>query len=180
MTSGSASVAITLERHALIALGGNLGDTASILRWALGQLQRLSVEPLIPSSLWRSEPVDCPPGSPPFLNAVAAIVPRPGETPESLLHRLQALERAAGRRPKRIPNEARPLDLDLLAFRRETRQTPELTLPHPRAHRRAFVLAPLAELAPVLRLPGWDRSAREWLAGLPDPAGVERFAGPAA
>lgn len=179
MTSGGSSVAITLDRHALIALGANLGDPVATVRRAIGELQRFSIEPVIPSSLWRSAPVDCPPGSPPFVNAVAAIVPRLGETPETLLQALQALERAAGRRPKRIHNEPRPLDLDLLAFRRETRQSPELTLPHPRAHRRAFVLAPLAELAPDLRLPGWDRTVREWLASLPDAGAIERLGGPA-
>jgi 2-amino-4-hydroxy-6-hydroxymethyldihydropteridine diphosphokinase len=111
--------------------------------------------------------VDCPPGSPPFLNAVVGFHPRPGETPESLLARLQALEREFGRRPKQLLNEPRPLDLDLIAFGAEVRATPQLTLPHPRAHLRRFVLEPLAEIAPGLVLPGQQASVAKLLATLP-------------
>lgn len=88
------------------------------------------------------------------MNAVVGLVPREGETPESLLAKLQMLEKEFGRTPKKVLNEARPLDLDLIAFGDETRNTPELTLPHPRAHLRRFVLEPLAEIAPHLVLPG--------------------------
>jgi 2-amino-4-hydroxy-6-hydroxymethyldihydropteridine diphosphokinase len=94
-------------------------------------------------------------------------VPRPNATPETLLAELQAIAPAFGRRPKQIINEPRPLDLDLIAFRQEPRATPALTLPHPRAHQRAFVLAPLAEIAPDLRLPGQTATVRELLAALP-------------
>lgn len=165
--TGAAHGKINLDRHAVIALGANLGDPAATVQAAFASLRSLSAASVLTSSLWRSEPVDCPPGSPPFINAIAAVVPHTGETPESLLRHLQALERAAGRRPKIVMNEARPLDLDLIAFRRETRKTPVLTLPHPRAHQRAFVLAPLVELAPELVIPGRQETVVALLGGLP-------------
>jgi 2-amino-4-hydroxy-6-hydroxymethyldihydropteridine diphosphokinase len=148
---------------AYIALGSNLGDSrANVLR-AMERLQELSDEPLAKSSLLETSPVGCPPGSPNFVNAVVGLVPRRDETPESLLKKLQALENEFGRVPKKVLNEARPLDLDLIAFGNETRTTPELTLPHPRAHLRQFVLQPLAEIAPDLILPGQGRAVSELL-----------------
>jgi 2-amino-4-hydroxy-6-hydroxymethyldihydropteridine diphosphokinase len=101
-----------------------------------------------------------------FLNAVVAITPKAGETPESLLAKLQKLEKEFGRTPKKILNEPRPLDLDLIAFGSETRATPELTLPHPRAQLRRFVLAPLAEIAPDLILPGQGAAVSDLLSQL--------------
>ena len=86
------------------------------------------------------------------------LKPRAGETPETLLQKLQEIERDFGRQPKKVLNEPRPLDLDLIAFGEEVRSTPELRLPHPRAHLRKFVLGPLAELAPDLLLPGHQLS----------------------
>lgn len=149
-----------------IALGSNLGDSRALLLAAMDRIEGLSATPLVRSSLWETEPVDCPPGSPRFSNAVVGLQPRPGETPETLLAALQDLERAFGRRPKVVLNEPRPLDLDLLAFGDERRATPALTLPHPRAHLREFVLAPLAEIAPEVRLPGWPDTATALLSRL--------------
>ena len=142
----------------VIALGSNLGDSREIILQATARLQELSDQPLLKSSLWQSSPVECPPGSPMFLNAVVTLTPRSGETPEFLLAKLQALEKEFGRRPKKVLNEPRPLDLDLIAFGDEVRATPELMLPHPRVHLRRFVLAPLAEIAPYLVLPGQTQS----------------------
>jgi len=164
--------------HAFIALGANLGDAPATVRRALRRLEALSAAPLLRSSLWRSSPVDCPPGSPAFVNAVAGLTPPPGETPETLLAKLQALEREFGRRPKQVRNEPRPLDLDLLAFGVETRATPALTLPHPRVHERRFVLAPLAEVAPDLVLPGQTQSVAALLAALRSAEVLHRLAGP--
>jgi 2-amino-4-hydroxy-6-hydroxymethyldihydropteridine diphosphokinase len=152
---------------AYISLGSNLGDSRQILRAAMARLQGLADESMVRSSLWQTTPVDCPPGSPPFINAVAGLRARAGETPETLLRKLLALEVEFGRRPKQIPNEPRPLDLDLICFGGETRDTPGLVLPHPRAPVRRFVLQPLSEIAPELILPGQDRTVRELLAGLP-------------
>ena len=154
--------------HAVfIALGSNLGDSKQNVLRAITELQKFSDQPLAKSSLWETHPVDCAPGSPPFVNAVVALVPRPGESPESLLARLQSLEKQLGRRTKSVLNEPRPLDLDLIAFGNEMRATPELTLPHPRAHQRRFVLAPLNEIAPQLILPGQRQTVAQLLDQLP-------------
>jgi len=160
---------------ACVAIGSNLGDPVRNVRAAIARLAELSAAPLRVSSLWRSAPVDCPPGSPPFVNAAVALVPRPEETPESLLAKLQALEREFGRRPKQIVNEPRPLDLDLIVFGNETRAAPELTLPHPRAHQRRFVLQPLSEIAPGLVLPGQTRTVAQLLAALETQEDLERI-----
>ncbi|MBI3191613.1 MAG: 2-amino-4-hydroxy-6-hydroxymethyldihydropteridine diphosphokinase, partial [Pedosphaera parvula] len=79
---------------------------------------------------------------------------------ESLLAKLHALEKEFGRRPKKALNEPRPLDLDLITFGQRRCSAPELTLPHPRAHLRWFVLQPLAEIAPDLVLPGQTKTVR--------------------
>lgn len=150
----------------LIALGSNLGDPPEILRMAMEQLQRWSDSPLRRSSLWESTPVDCPPGSPSFVNAAVALEAVPGETPESLLAKLQRLEVEFGRQPKEVLNEPRPLDLDLIAFGQEVRSGRRITLPHPRAHRRRFVLEPLNEIVPEFILPGQTMRIRELLAAL--------------
>ena len=151
-----------------IALGSNLGDArANILR-AIERLQQFSASLLVSSSLYQTTPVDCPPGSPMFLNAVVGLVPKAGMTPESLLVQLQALEKEFGRKPKKIMNEPRPLDLDLIAFGKEMRATTALTLPHPRAHERRFVLKPLSEIASDLILPGQSKTVNELLSQLPE------------
>jgi 2-amino-4-hydroxy-6-hydroxymethyldihydropteridine diphosphokinase len=156
-----------VSSQVVIALGSNLGDSAATLRTAIHRLRERSPSAFAASSLWRSTPVDCPPGSPLFLNAVVAFTPRDGETPETLLEHLQSLEREFGRQPRVIFNEPRPLDLDLILFAGEVRSTPQLTLPHPRAHLRRFVIEPLCEIAPDLVLPGQLLTVRELLAGLP-------------
>lgn len=139
---------------AYIALGSNLGSPRENVLRAMDRLQQLSDQPIVRSSIYNTEPVDCPPGSPRFANAAVALVPRADETPETLLTKLQTIEREFGRQPKQQHNEPRPLDLDLIAFGNETRNTPQLILPHPRAHLRRFVLEPLAEIAPELVLAG--------------------------
>lgn len=152
---------------AFIALGSNLGESADIIHRAIERLQTLSVAPLLRSSFLETMPVDCPAGSPPFVNAVAGLVPLSGETPQSLLHQLTELEKEFGRQPKKILNEPRVLDLDLIAFGRRIINSPELTLPHPRASMRRFVLEPLNQIAPDFVLPGQTKSVRELLLTLP-------------
>ena len=151
---------------AYIALGSNLGDSVATLREVINQLRKFSAGEFQQSSLWKTSPVDCPPGSPAFVNAVVGLEPKAGETPESLLVRLQELEKEFGRQPKKTLNEARSLDLDLIAFGNEVRSATALTLPHPRAHRRRFVLQPLAEIAPDLVLPEQRLTVRELLGQL--------------
>jgi 2-amino-4-hydroxy-6-hydroxymethyldihydropteridine diphosphokinase len=152
---------------AFIALGSNLGDARQNVLRALALLQSLSDHPLLRSSLCKTKPVDCPPGSPLFINAVAALIPRPAETPRSLLAQLQSLEKQMGRLPKKILNEPRLIDLDLLAFGGEIIAAPDLVLPHPRAHLRRFVLQPWSEIAPDYTPPGQIKTVAELLQGLP-------------
>jgi 2-amino-4-hydroxy-6-hydroxymethyldihydropteridine diphosphokinase len=143
-----------------VGLGANLGDTRSALARALGALDTLpGTHRVATSSLWRSAPVDA--SGPDYLNAVAEL--RTALPPLALLQALQAIEAAQGReRPHR--NAPRTLDLDLLLHGQQQLQTPVLTLPHPRLHLRAFVLEPLAELAPDLVLPGGLGALAPWRA----------------
>src|SRR6266581_4674123 len=109
------------SKLAIVALGANLGDARSNVLKAMERLQEFSDHPLKKSSLWKTVPVDCPPGSPVFVNAIVGLMPRRGETPESLLGKLQQIEKEFGRKPKKTLNEARPLDLDLIVFGDERR-----------------------------------------------------------
>jgi 2-amino-4-hydroxy-6-hydroxymethyldihydropteridine diphosphokinase len=129
-----------------VALGANLGDAQATVRWALAQLAALGQSRLLASSgLYRSAPVDA--GGPDFINAVAAL--ETSLTAQDLLRRLQGLEQQAGR-VRSYRNAPRTLDLDLLMYGQAQLNTPELQVPHPRMMERAFVLLPLAELAPDL------------------------------
>lgn len=132
--------------QAFIGLGANLGDRGQALAQAVQAVALLPGTQLTGlSSLYASAPVDA--SGPDFLNAVIAVQTR--LAPLDLLHALQAIELAAGReRPYR--NAPRTLDLDVLRYGDLQLNTPELTLPHPRLWERAFVLLPLAELAPDL------------------------------
>lgn len=166
---------IQKPRRVFVALGSNVGDSASTLGKVFLKLQKFSDEPIVQSSIWQTTPVDCPPGSPLFLNAVVAFIPRADETPETLLEKLQDLEKEFGRQPKKILNEPRPLDLDLIAFGIEERSTPSLTLPHPRAHLRKFVLQPLVEIAPDLILPGQTKTVSELLQSLTSDEAIRKW-----
>jgi 2-amino-4-hydroxy-6-hydroxymethyldihydropteridine diphosphokinase len=179
------SLLTSVATKAIIALGSNLGDSRQIISDAMARLQDSSDETILKSSLWQTSPVDCPPGSPKFLNAIVGLVPREAETPELLLAKLQSLEKEFGRQTKTTLNEPRPLDLDLIAFGNEIRpaapkrseggNSPELILPHPRAHLRRFVLQPLSEIAPCLILPGQGKTVAELLAKLPADETVTRI-----
>src|SRR5687768_6156071 len=141
-------------QRAYVALGSNLGDRAAHLRAALAGLAATpGVERVLASAVYETEPVGPPQGR--YLNAVAALDTSLGA--DALLSRLGELERAAGRERGAERDAPRTLDLDLLLYGEECIETPELVVPHPRLHERAFVLLPLAELAadvvhPRLRL----------------------------
>lgn len=150
-----------------IALGSNLGDRAAYLRAALDRL-RATVQVTAVSPVYETDPVGYAEQGP-FLNAVVAGTTT--STPRGLLRALQAIERAAGR-ARSFPNAPRTLDLDLLGYGTLALDTPDLTVPHPRLHERAFVLAPLADIAPGLVLPGRGGTVAALLADLGPLAGL--------
>lgn len=133
------------EVRAFVALGANLGDAAATVQRALQILGDTPGLRLVKaSSLYRTAPVDAT--GPDFINAVAEVVTT--LTAPDLLEALQAIEAAEGReRPYR--NAPRTLDLDLLLYGDARIDSPRLTVPHPRMFERAFVLVPLAEVAPA-------------------------------
>ena len=143
--------------RALVAMGANLGDPESALCRAAQALRALADGDFAAASLWRSDPADCPPGSPRFVNSAVALETRLSSI--ELLDSLQALEHQAGRR-RSVPNAPRELDLDLVDYDGARLSSPRLTLPHPRAAERDFVLVPLAELVPDYVLPGSTASVR--------------------
>jgi len=127
----------------VIALGSNLGDRGYFLRRAVHELGRV-VRVVRVSGIHETKPVDAPAGSPDFLNMVIA-----GYTslaPEALLDELLAIETRLGRRRPAVRNAPRTIDLDLIAYDARRMRTPRLTLPHPRARERVFVMKPLAEV----------------------------------
>jgi 2-amino-4-hydroxy-6-hydroxymethyldihydropteridine diphosphokinase len=153
---------------AFVALGSNLGEPARIVTQAIKRLQTLSAGPLLRSSLFETAPLDCPPGSPPFINAAVGLLPLPRETPQSLLRQLQQLEQDFGRQRGNVRNAPRSLDLDLISFGPQIIDSPDLMLPHPQAHLRRFVLQPLNEIAPNFILPGQEKTVQELLLSLRD------------
>lgn len=153
-----------------VALGSNLGDRIAFLEAGLDGLAARGIAVTAVSSVWETEPVGTSePGK--FLNAVVRV-----ETdlpPEALLEILQAVERGVGR-VRTVRNAPRSLDLDLLMLGELLRRGPSLDLPHPRMWERAFVLLPLAEIAPGLVEPASGRTIGERAVALAAAAGCER------
>jgi 2-amino-4-hydroxy-6-hydroxymethyldihydropteridine diphosphokinase len=129
---------------AYIALGANLGDACATVQQAFADLAKLPQTTVVQrSSLYRTSPIES--SGPDYINAVAEI--STALSPHALLSALQGLEQAAGRqRPYR--NAPRTLDLDILLYGDIALDSADLVIPHPRMFQRAFVLVPLAEIAP--------------------------------
>ncbi len=149
-----------MTHHVLIGLGSNLGESRRVISEAFTFLDALAGEPVARSSLWRTSPVDCPPGVNDYVNA-AARFPAHGLQPLRLLTALKDCEAERGRDPGAGRNAPRVLDLDLLLFGNLRMATRRLILPHPRALGRRFVLEPAAEIAAELRWPGTDKTIAE-------------------
>src|SRR6056300_389137 len=107
---------------------------------------------------------------------MAGIISDETETPLSLLHKLQEIENAAGRTRSGIRNEARTLDLDLILFKQQVFHTPELILPHPRAHERRFVLEPLIEITEAgFQFPCFEMDLGKMLGAISDDQAIRRL-----
>jgi 2-amino-4-hydroxy-6-hydroxymethyldihydropteridine diphosphokinase len=158
---------------AYIALGANLGDRLTTLREAVRRLGTLG-QIVTVSSLYETAPVGYL-DQPPFLNAVVRL--ETSLSSADLMRALLAIEREMGR-TRQFRNAPRTLDLDLLLMDDFVLDTPGLMVPHPRMHERAFVLAPLAEIAPGLTHPVLARTMADLLASLPNHDGVASWAVP--
>ncbi len=151
-----------MRETAYIALGSNLEEPQRQLQAGFAALARLPDTQLVAqSSLYRSAPVGYA-NQPDFVNAVAVI--HTALTPCALLDALLSIERMHGR-VREFPNAPRTLDLDIALYGERVINEPGLTVPHPRMHQRAFVLAPLAEIAPDAQVPGHGR-VRDLLAAV--------------
>ncbi|MBC7909140.1 MAG: 2-amino-4-hydroxy-6-hydroxymethyldihydropteridine diphosphokinase [Pyrinomonadaceae bacterium] len=157
---------------AYVSLGSNLGDRAGNLLLGVRGMMEAGIHVARLSSIYETEPVDVL-EQPMFLNMVAELTVTTF-SPEQTLARLLRVEYALGRR-REILRGARTIDLDLLLYGAQQRDTEFLTLPHPRLHLRRFVLAPLAELAPGLLHPTLAKSVNQLLKELCDDSEVKRW-----
>jgi 2-amino-4-hydroxy-6-hydroxymethyldihydropteridine diphosphokinase len=157
-----------------LSLGSNVGAREENLRAAIAALPGVGVEVRRVSSIYETEPVDLL-EQPWFLNCVVE-----GETVRpavELLRGLRELERQMGSK-KVVARGPRLIDIDILLYGRETINSAELQVPHPRMHLRRFVLEPLAEIAPGMKHPSWTGAAEDLLKGLADQGVVRKLIDP--
>jgi len=163
--------------EAILSLGSNQGDRLAWLQQAARELFALpQTRGVALSPVYDTDPVGAPDAfaSLPYLNCIVLL--ETGLTPLDLAAAAHAIESRLGR--VRTPGAAglpRTLDIDLIACGDQRLETPGLTLPHPRAHARRFVLQPLADLRPALRLPGQAQTVTELLRALPATPAVRRL-----
>ncbi len=155
-----------------LSLGSNLGDRLATLEQACDALAE-AFGHLRLSQVYETAPVGCPEGSPPYLNACVEIGTE--LPPEALLRVTQSIENALGRTRSGVYGEPRSCDIDIIYYDTDTVSTPTLTIPHPLAHKRVFVLRPLCDIDPALILPGQSATAAQLLAALPDDGSVTPF-----
>ncbi|HEY3001429.1 MAG TPA: 2-amino-4-hydroxy-6-hydroxymethyldihydropteridine diphosphokinase [Kribbellaceae bacterium] len=142
-------------RQIILSLGSNLGDREQNLQGAVDALQDTpDVKVVSVSPVYATAPVDAPEGSDEFLNIV--LLADTTLSVDTLLERCQAVEQAFGRE-RAEPGAPRTLDVDLITYGTKSVETENLTVPHPRAHERAFVLAPWLDIEPDAELPGRGR-----------------------
>jgi 2-amino-4-hydroxy-6-hydroxymethyldihydropteridine diphosphokinase len=159
-----------------IALGSNLGERMSNLRAAREAIADLINDkfPVVASPIYETDPVGCEPGAGKFLNAVLEI--EYDRDPSELLEKLIQIEESLGRDRGHAKNVSRKIDLDLLYADDLLINNERLELPHPRLHRRRFVLQPLADIRPELILPGQTQPVSDLLAQVADSTKVTCFA----
>ncbi len=155
-----------------LSLGSNLGDRLATLESACDALAE-AFGHLRLSQVYETTPVMCPEGSPAYLNACVEIGTE--LPPEALLKVTQGIENALGRTRSGIYGEPRTCDIDIIYYDTEAVNTQQLTIPHPRAHQRAFVLRPLCDIDADLTLLGQTATVAELLAALPDADSVTPF-----
>ncbi len=163
----------------LLGLGSNLPwqelSSQALIGAALEGLAEFAHGQVVCSPLYRTSPVDCPPDSGDFINAAAVMRAREGLTPKQLLAGVKRLEIAFGRSHDSVRNAPRPLDVDVLAFGDVEMRGTRLTLPHPRAWQRAFVLVPLNDVAPDFVWPGKGLTVKQLLCRLDSDENVQRL-----
>jgi len=176
MESSLKSANLNLDDAVVVALGSNLADgfasREALLEAALARFPQAGL-PVISRSDWWSSAAWPDPAGPEYRNGIA-LVEANGD-PQAVLQALLSIE-AAFHRTRSAKNAPRTLDLDLIAYGRRVIDAPDLTLPHPRAHERLFVMGPLAQIAPAWRHPVSGKTAAELAAS----AMVGRDARPAA
>ncbi len=142
-----------------------MGDRKANIEFAIESLVELqSSDHSLVSSLFETEPVNCPPGSSPFLNAVMEI--ECNREPHEILSYCQSIEKKLGRPDSHPKNAPRSIDLDILYLGDLINDSPDLILPHPQLHLRLFVLDPLCEIRPDLILPTQSKTVSELRGGL--------------
>ena len=158
-----------------IALGSNIEPRLVYLQAARRRLFSLhsGTQPVLCSKVYETSPLDCPADSSPFLNAVLEFSTE--MQPQELLDRFKSIERDLGRSPAQERNSPRTIDIDLLYCGDITLAEPDLVLPHPRIARRRFVLQPLVDIRPELRLPDFTQTVEELLADFESDESVEVY-----
>jgi 2-amino-4-hydroxy-6-hydroxymethyldihydropteridine diphosphokinase len=159
------------QTSAYIGLGSNLGDRAGNLLLGIRGMLNAGLEVTRLSQIYETEPVETF-AQPSFLNMVVELQGNTLPPPEEVMARLLQVEHSLGR-TRDMAKGPRIIDLDFLLYGNETIESQFLTLPHPRFHRRRFVLAPLAELAPHLIHPTLNKTIAELLEALDDNSGVK-------
>ncbi len=152
---------IAEEASAFVALGSNLGDRLAHLKKALARLKEIPQTRLVRVSSWYETPPAGGPAQRDYLNGTVELATR--LTPHELLLQLQKTERELGRPRKHVRWGPRAIDLDILSYNNLILETENLSIPHPRMHKRAFVLEPLIEIAPNWIHPAFEKSAQTLL-----------------